>query len=136
MDYKIYKLYSQLFYGLVALFLFIVLMVVGTISANAQQSPLDRWYEEESITNRGKAGNAYNTQVDEYYIDSPIQDYSMQGNGNCQACSTPNPPWWCFEPDSPCADDPSVPIDGNIFILLIGGALFGAYAMRRQLQLS
>ena len=97
---------------------------------DSYQSPLDRWYEEESITNRDNPNNRYYTgnEVVEYDYDE------QQGNNDCRACLTPNPPWFCFEPGHPC-DGASVPIDSGIVLLLLGGGLLGAYGIRKQ-QLS
>jgi len=83
---------------------------------------------------KGVDGNAYNTQLDEYYIDK--EGYSVQAmdpNLGCAACQTNNPPNWCFNPSDPCYDS-SIPIDTNIAILMIGGLLLGIYYLEKKLQ--
>lgn len=103
-------------------------MLFAVTMTVCSQSPLDRWYEEESIMNRDNPNNAYYTgnEVVEY-------DYDMaqaQG-GDCTACLTPNPPPFCFEPGHPC-DGASVPIDSGVIFLIFGAFLIGGTAIAKQ----
>lgn len=95
------------------------------------QSPLDRWYEEESIMNRDNPNNAwYNGPATTSEYD--FADFALESdNGECAACFTPNPPPFCFEPGHHC-HQASMPIDSGIVILILGGALFGAYTIRKS----
>jgi len=103
-----------------------------TLTANAQsfESDIDRWYREQSITNSHQPGNAYYTGTDDF------ADFALQSNnGECAACFTPNPPPFCFEPGHHC-HQASMPIDSGVVLLIIGGFLFGAYAIAKQRNVS
>ena len=100
-----------------------------------QQGPLDKFLQENSIMYKGVDGNAFNTQLDEYYIQKG--DYLYQngpndnGNDDCQPCFNPNPPNWCFNPNSPCYDS-SIPVDGDIHILIFAGVILAALTLRSR----
>lgn len=110
-----------------------LIFFAGLIICDAQ-SPLDQWYETESIMNRDNPNNRY------YNGPATTTEYDfvdyVNGNqgGNCQACFTPNPPPFCFEPGHPC-HQASMPIDSGLLFLMVGGVLFGAYSLRK-LQLN
>ena len=101
--------------------------------------PLDKFLQENSIMYKGVGGNAYNTQLDEYYIER--EGYSYQsgpgdnGNDDCQPCYNPNPPAWCFNPNGPCYDS-SVPIDGALPILMVLGVLLAAFSFKSRVILT
>lgn len=120
---------NLLFIGaLVWLVFFAGLVVCGA------QSPLDQWYEQESIMNRDQPGNRY------YNGPATTAEYDfadfVNGNqgGECQACFTPNPPPFCFEPGHHC-HQASMPIDGGIIFLIVAGVGLAAYAFRTNLSL-
>ena len=97
-----------------------------------QQGPLDKFLQENSIMYKGVDGNAFNTQLDEYYIDR--EGYSVQAmdpNLGCAACQTNNPPDWCFNPSDPCYDS-SIPIDGGIHILIFAGLILATLTLRSR----
>lgn len=94
------------------------------------QGPLDRLIQETSIEHRGEAGNAYNTSLDDYYLENPSLDYSQGGN-DCQACFTPNPPPFCYEPGHTCYQQ-SMPIDSGLVLLMLAAALLGIYKLRKE----
>jgi hypothetical protein len=104
-----------------------------------QQGPLDKFLQENSIMYKGVDGNAYNTQLDEYYIEK--DGYSSQlnqgdnGSGNCSPCYNPNPPWWCSDPSNACYDA-SVPIDGALPILMLAGFLLAVFSFRSRVMLT
>ena len=103
------------------------------------QGPLDKFLQENSIMYKGTGGNAYNTQLDEYYIERDgysMQPQAMDPNLGCAACQTNNPPAWCFNPNDPCYDS-SVPIDGALPILMIAGILLAAVTFsKKSLQIT
>jgi hypothetical protein len=106
-----------------------ILLTALSLTASAQ-SPLDEWYENESIMNRDQPGNAYYTGNETPDLD--IYGDEMQGGGDCRACLTPNPPPFCFEPGHPC-DGASVPIDSGVIILILAGLMFGTYSLRKRI---
>ena len=107
---------------------------VGLIACGAQ-SPLDRWYEEESIMNRDNPNNSYyNGPATTTEYD--FADYMLESQGGeCQACFTPNPPPFCFEPGHHC-HQASMPIDGGLVFLIVAGVGLAAYSFRNKLSLS
>ena len=105
-------------------------------------SPLDEYMQKNSIMYKGTAGNAYNTTLDEYYIDrngysqqyNDENDYGDDGGGNCAPCYNPNPPWWCSDPNHECFDA-SVPIEPG-FIGLVFCFAFGAFLIKNRLNIA
>ncbi len=98
------------------------------------ESALDKHLQENSIMYKGTPGNVYNTTMDEYYIQKDGYSYQNgpgdNGNGDCQPCYNPNPPWWCSDPGNPCYND-SVPIEpGSLGIIFC--FLFGIYLILRN----
>lgn len=103
-----------------------------------QQGPLDKFLQENSIMYKGVGDNAYNTQLDEYYIEKDgysVQPQSMDPNLGCAACQTNNPPNWCFNPSDPCYDA-SVPIDGALPILMLAGFLLAVSSFKSRVMLT
>lgn len=120
-------------------------LIMSAFVAQADlEGPLTKWEKNHSIMNRGAVGNSYNNQLDEFVIrnnrESSFGDFLYEASnnnagGNCQACFTPNPPPFCFEPGHHCYQE-SMPIDSGVVFLIIAGGLFGAYMMKkRQMQL-
>jgi len=110
-----------------------LIFFAGLVVCGAQ-SPLDRWYEEESIMNRDNPNNAwYNGPATSTEYD--FADFALETNqgGNCQACFTPNPPPFCFEPGHPC-HQASMPIDGGLIFLIVAGVGLAAYTFRNKLS--
>jgi len=96
------------------------------------QSPLDQWYEQESIMNRDNPNNSwYNGPATTTEHDFADFVNGNQG-GECQACFTPNPPPFCFEPGHHC-HQASMPIDSGIIFLIVAGVGLAAYAFRTNL---
>ena len=111
-------------------FILLVISLGFVLIADAQdsfQSPLDQWYEEESIMNSDNPNNSYYTGMDNY--GSQVSDNA--GGADCTACLSPNPPPFCFEPGHPC-DGASVPIDSGIIFLIFGAFLIGGTAIAKQ----
>ena len=105
-----------------------LIFFAGLVVCNAQ-SPLDRWYEEESIMNRDNPNNVYYNgpaTTSEY----DFADFALESdNGECAACFTPNPPPFCFEPGHHC-HQASMPIDGGLVFLIIGGVGIAFFSFR------
>ena len=112
--------------------------LLGLLALAAQlfaQSPLDRWYEEESIMNRDNPNNAYyngpatTTEYDavDYFWDASGPGYQ----GSCVPCEQNNPPAWCFEPGGPC-EHVTAPIDSGILFLILGGIGLAVYHFRKN----
>ena len=104
-------------------------MLFAVTTTVCSQSPLDTWYENESIMNSDNPNNAYYTGLDNYGMDM-VESIDPTGD-DCTACLTPNPPPYCFEPGHPC-DGASVPIDSGIIFLIFGAFLIGGTAIAKQ----
>ncbi len=97
-------------------------------------SPLDEYMQKNSIMYKGTEGNAYNTELDNYYIETtgyPPQDESL-GNVNCTPCYTPNPPWWC---EGSGCDNDSVPIEPGAIMLFLS-FIFGVALIKKRFVFS
>lgn len=65
----------------------------------------------------------------EYVQDEPYQPIESV-YGQCNACFTPNPPWFCSDPNHNCYQGAtSVPLSDHVWLLGLFGMLFGCYVL-------
>ena len=64
-----------------------------------------------------------NTGTYEYVDEAPVQDFTYSSN-QCNACFTPNPPWFCSDPNHVCYQGAtSIPLSDHLWILAVLGIL-------------
>lgn len=69
----------------------------------------------------------YARQPEEH--DFEQQTYEANRGPGHPACSTPNPPFWCEDPEVPPGQ---IPVDGGLALLALAGVGYGTYTLRRK----
>ena len=80
----------------------------------------------------------YDPKKDPAFVNNQyLTDYDFNNDVNyeqtydeCNACYTPNPPWWCSDPNNSCYNA-SVPIEPGFCLVLIS-FLFGSYLIQKR----
>ena len=61
------------------------------------------------------------------YVDEQPTHYIESSYNQCNACYTPNPPWFCSDPNHECYQSAtSVPLSDHVWILALAGVLLFA----------